>query len=225
MKVSKKDTIQGYYLKKHIHALKLRLIIFIPITIFAAIFVSPKIFFSAKITDNAMQPSFPEGTVLPVHAYPVTFTKQITYSTRVSKTQPSAHISRGSVICVSLPDIKKSPAIIRFFQFLIRAASMGWYIPYEKKHIIRRVIAFPGETIYIKNKQIYINQRLYIPTWPQYFGDSRSLPEDISPRDNLPQVFVPFEMLFILSDNWDNSADSRSFGLIPINSILGIIKK
>ena len=79
-----------------------------------------------------------------------------------------------------------------------------------------RVIALPGETVQIKNGEIYINGKLkkkpeYIKN-VYYFSDGGY---------GIKKTTIPKDCVFLLGDNSMSSKDSRYFGPIPLKSILG----
>jgi signal peptidase I len=74
---------------------------------------------------------------------------------------------------------------------------------------VKRVIATEGETLEIKNGQVYI--------------DGQPIKEDYKVPDNynLPPTKIPKGRLFCMGDNRPNSRDSRYWGLVPIRSVIG----
>ncbi|NLC77370.1 MAG: signal peptidase I [Clostridia bacterium] len=79
---------------------------------------------------------------------------------------------------------------------------------------VKRVIGMPGETIEIKDSTVYINGE---PLEEEY------LPEDLVYGDFGP-VTVPENAYFMLGDNRNNSQDSRVWGPVPEDLIIGQAK-
>src|SRR3989442_7666564 len=84
----------------------------------------------------------------------------------------------------------------------------------RSKDFIKRVIAVEGETIEVRQKQIYINGRPRDDPHASY-----------SPRpascDNYGPYIVPPGSVVVMGDNRDQSYDSRISGPVPIADIKG----
>ena len=81
----------------------------------------------------------------------------------------------------------------------------------EIKDLIKRVIAVGGDTIEARNQLVYVNgERL----------DEDYL-EPGAPTDNLPRQTIPEGHVFVMGDNRTNSEDSRVFGPIDEDRIVG----
>lgn len=78
---------------------------------------------------------------------------------------------------------------------------------------VKRVIALPGETIYIRSGQVYINGELLNES---AYWNSMIL-GDMDP------ITVPEDCVFVMGDNRNDSKDSRadSVGCIPYYRIMG----
>ncbi len=88
--------------------------------------------------------------------------------------------------------------------------------PDLSKDFVKRVIALPGETLRVKDKQVFVNDRpleekYKVHIYPNYIMDG----------DNYGPVTVPPGHLFVMGDNRDNSADSRVWSFLPIDNIKG----
>lgn len=80
---------------------------------------------------------------------------------------------------------------------------------------IKRVIGLEGETVVIRNDGVYIDgQELNEP----YLEGAATF---CSGGRDCPAVEVPEDHVFVLGDNRDNSQDSRAFGPVPVDEIIG----
>lgn len=89
-----------------------------------------------------------------------------------------------------------------------------------KKDFIKRVIGLPGEHIMVKDRQLYIDG---VEVEESYLNDeNRSYQSEFDLKD-LPGSYetIPEGYVLVLGDNRNNSTDSRSFGLIAIDDIVG----
>ncbi len=77
--------------------------------------------------------------------------------------------------------------------------------------LIKRVIGLPGETVEIRDGQVWINDQPL---------DEPFLLSDTRPGRH-GRVVVPPLHVFVLGDNRDHSNDSRSFGPVPIDNVVG----
>jgi signal peptidase I len=79
------------------------------------------------------------------------------------------------------------------------------------KDLIKRVVAVGGDTIEARDGHVYVNgERIDEP----YLVDG-------TPTDNLPHLEVPEGTVFVMGDNRTNSEDSRVFGPIDEDTIVG----
>ena len=79
------------------------------------------------------------------------------------------------------------------------------------KDFVKRVVALPGEQIQAINGVIYVDN---LPLHEEYLSEN-SLTVDFEPID------VPKDHIFVMGDNRSNSRDSRSFGPINVDLLVG----
>ena len=123
------------------------------------------------------------------------------------------------------------------------------FINPENRHgkFIKRVIAIAGDTIEMKNNELYINdQKLELKKLPDSAMDKIRLADNENAKGELYQetngntqynillsdnseteihdfekIVVPQNYCFVLGDNRNNSYDSRNFGCIHLATIIG----
>ena len=112
---------------------------------------------------------------------------------------------------------------VKFFQFKKpqRGDVIVFIFPLDpSKDFIKRVIGTEGEKVEIVHNKIYINDRLTDDPWGHFVTDQ--IPESYLQRmENFGPVVVPKDSLFVLGDNRDNSEDSRFWGFLNVNAVLG----
>ncbi|PWH15955.1 MAG: signal peptidase I [Anaerolineae bacterium] len=83
------------------------------------------------------------------------------------------------------------------------------YPPDPKQDLIKRVIGLAGDTVTIQGGIVYVNDtplvEPYISQPPHYTGT----------------WIVPEGHLFVLGDNRNDSSDSHSWGMLPLENIVG----
>lgn len=79
----------------------------------------------------------------------------------------------------------------------------------EREPYIKRVIGLPGETVKIENGEVFVDgnpvREPYIKASPAYQGIWS----------------VPEGHLFVLGDNRNSSSDSHSWGMVPLDNVIG----
>ncbi len=88
----------------------------------------------------------------------------------------------------------------------------------QKKLYVKRVIGLPGESLYIRYQQVYINDK---PLEEPYVIHSDPKNKSVPGRDHFPKYKVPEGYYFCLGDNRDDSVDSRYWGSVPEEFIVG----
>ncbi len=85
-----------------------------------------------------------------------------------------------------------------------------------KIDFIKRVIGVPGDVIEIKDKIVYRNGEKLSPDYVKYENGY-----NLAIADNVPKFTVPEDFYFMMGDNRDNSADSRFWGYVHKDAIVG----
>jgi signal peptidase I len=89
---------------------------------------------------------------------------------------------------------------------------------------LKRLIAFPGEIVLIKDKTVYINNEPLEEPWQlEYASDpNKTLPSNVTAKFAIDEDYIiPENHVFLLGDNRDYSLDSRRWGAIEANKIRG----
>jgi signal peptidase I len=114
---------------------------------------------------------------------------------------------RGDVVVFEPETFESESIVTKVSRNLLE--SVGLRTP--ESDLIKRVIGLPGETLEIHNNQVFIDERPI---------DEPYLPPNVFMGDFGP-VTVPEETYFVMGDNRGSSNDSRRFGPIDRDRIVG----
>src|SRR5215510_6179581 len=91
---------------------------------------------------------------------------------------------------------------------------------------VKRVIGMPGNTVEVRNKSVFVNgiqldEPYKIHVDSTVYGTDPWTPEELKIRDNYGPVTVPANRYLVMGDNRDNSNDSRYWGFVTWDEMIG----
>ena len=219
----------NYQAKLELHR-KIRFTIFfiLGILILCSLFNS-YICFGCRIANSSMEPTLQDGNLAFVSSFAVPNNKLYFHKNP---------IKRGDVVCVKpirdknlnifFRAVDKFVAFFTFQQIAPIADSKNM----SESKLIRRVIALPGDTVYVKDYVAYVKtpDSDYFLTEFELSKDEYdiSVDKDIvdaNPKINFfkdcKEIKLDENEYFVLSDNRKSSIDSKLFGPIKANQIRG----
>jgi signal peptidase I len=94
-------------------------------------------------------------------------------------------------------------------------------LPEVEKEYVKRIIGLPGEKLSVKNHRVYINGQLLSEPWLE---GNKVTDEEVDPElsRNYPETDpIPPGHYFVMGDNRANSSDSREWGPLKRELIIG----
>ncbi|MBA1392840.1 signal peptidase I [Lactobacillus sp. XV13L] len=98
----------------------------------------------------------------------------------------------------------------------------------QDKPFIKRVIGLPGDQITFKNDVTYINGKAinepYLDPYKARLQPGQLLTPNFSLQTSFGTKKVPANSYFVLGDNRRQSVDSRVFGFVTHDRVIGVVK-
>lgn len=119
-----------------------------------------------------------------------------------------------------------------------RGDVMVFFPPDDERYFIKRVIGLPGDKVELVNNVLYVNgQQMQQTALPPVLGEDPNYVQVIESLGDVDHVIrkakiagrfgrhysitVPEGHYFMMGDNRDNSSDSRAWGTVPEQNIVG----
>jgi signal peptidase I len=109
-----------------------------------------------------------------------------------------------------------------------------------KQHFVKRVIGLPGDRVRLRHKRVFVNGVPQYEPFAVYIDKNEEAFRDDFPNGNRlqagidstwylqldklvedGQLIVPADHYFVMGDNRDDSSDSRYWGFVPKDNIVG----
>lgn len=144
----------------------------------------------------SMEPNFFEGDYLIVNewGYKTTAISPLGFETGLS-VGPFKELERSAVVVVRNPELSRSSAT----------------------YFIKRVIGLPGETVRIENGRVRITNKEY----PEGFLLDESVYLNPAVKTTGTGMTLRNDEYFVMGDNRGNSSDSRSWGALKKDHVIG----
>jgi signal peptidase I len=91
----------------------------------------------------------------------------------------------------------------------------------EHTDLIKRVIGVENDTVEIQKCKVLVNGSVIAEPYLDKDVLALPTPEDVCRIPDMKKVTVPKKQVFVMGDNRAQSFDSRNFGSVPVNLVVG----
>ncbi len=166
----------------------------IVVAVILALFIRTFVVQAFKIPTGSMEPNLLVGDHLLVNKF--IFAPTLNPAERF--VLPMREIRRGDVVVFKFPEE-------------------------PERDFIKRVIGLPGDSVELRNRQIFVNGNQLEEPYAHYLfpvGEGQES-GSFDVRERYGPVTVPTQHYFMMGDNRDNSQDSRYWGFLPQHYVKG----
>lgn len=127
------------------------------------------------------------------------------------------------------------------YQRITRGDIIVFHYPVDpQQHFVKRVIGLPGDRLRMMNKKVFINGKPLDEPYVRFLEPTNNRYRDDFPRTDIPaanmegswwlqmrklvedgELIIPQGHYFVMGDNRDDSQDSRYWGFVPLENIIG----
>jgi len=127
------------------------------------------------------------------------------------------------------------------YQKIARGDIIVFHYPVDpQQHFVKRVIGLPGDRLRMVDKKVLINGKPLKEPYVRFLEPANNLYRDDFPRTDIPapnmegswwlqmrklvedgELIIPQGHYFVMGDNRDDSQDSRYWGFVPQENIIG----
>ncbi|MEW5975108.1 MAG: signal peptidase I [Acidobacteriota bacterium] len=152
---------------------------------------------ATQVPTESMKPTILVGD----HFFLDKFAFPANYPAFVTRFLPTREINRGDIVAFKSPENPRIP-------------------------FIKRAVGLPGETIEIVDKVVFINGKPLDEPYKFFQDDTiyekgSGIPREYVVRDNFGPLTIPSNSYFMMGDNRDNSNDSRYWGVVSGDNVIG----
>ena len=127
------------------------------------------------------------------------------------------------------------------YQTIQRGDVVVFHYPVDpQQHFVKRVVGLPGDKLRMVNKKVFVNGKPLDEPYVRFLEPANNMFRDNFPRTDIPafglegkwwlemrklvengQLIIPQGNYFVMGDNRDDSQDSRYWGFVPRENIIG----